>query len=91
MSKPILAPLVLSLALAACMPVVVVPDESDDTCGASAFQNLVGQPRAVLDGIPFNTQVRIIPEGGVVTMDFSPGRLNFQLDGVERIQRVYCG
>ena len=89
--KPILMPLVLSLGLAACMPVVVTPPDGTDTCGASSFRALVGQPRSVLDGIRFSQPVRIIPEGGVVTMDYSASRINFQLDGAGRIQRVYCG
>jgi hypothetical protein len=89
--KSVLMPLVVSLSLAACMPVVVVPSDGADTCGASSFQYLVGEHRSELDGMRFSQPVRIIPEGGVVTMDYNPNRLNFQLDGAGRVERVYCG
>jgi hypothetical protein len=91
MLKPVLLPVALSLALAACAPVVVVPGGDTDACGASSFQNLVGQHQSVLDGLRFSQPVRIIPEDGVVTMDYSATRLNFQLDGAGRIVRIYCG
>lgn len=36
-------------------------------------------------------RTRVIPPGGVVTMDHDPMRLNIELDDAGRIRRMRCG
>ena len=87
-----LAAVALALALAGCVaeePAPVLP--SDDACGAPGLQGLVGQPRSVLATMTFAGPVRVIEPGMAVTMDYSPNRLNIELDAGGRITRVTCG
>ncbi len=63
----------------------------DDACGASGLQDLVGQEVGVVAAMTFPAPMRIIRPGEAVTMEFNPARLNFELDGANRIARVYCG
>lgn len=86
---PIIA-LMLAPALAAC----VMPEPDDplaDACGASALQGLVGQPAQVLAAMTFAQPLRVIRPGQPVTMDYSPARLNIEIDASEKISRVSCG
>jgi hypothetical protein len=61
------------------------------TCGADGLQSLVGRPASVLQTMRFGTTTRIIRPGMAVTMDFSPARLNIEIDAAETIVRVSCG
>ena len=61
-----------------------------DTCGASGFAYLVGQPASILDAIVIPEPKRIIPAGAPVTADYSPERLNIWLDVSNTITRVSC-
>lgn len=61
------------------------------SCGAATLQSLVGQPAAVLETMRFGQPVRIVRPGTAVTMDYSEGRLNIEIDAAERITRVTCG
>lgn len=83
------------LVLAGCVPEVSDPlppaPAPGGTCGAAELQGLVGQPAAVLQTMRFGTTVRIIRPGQAVTMDYSEGRLNIDIDATERIARVHCG
>lgn len=80
----------LCLALAGCVePVPDLPPA--DACGAPGLQGLVGQPRSVLAAMTFAGPVRVIEPGMAVTMDYSPNRLNIELDAGGRITRVTCG
>jgi hypothetical protein len=63
----------------------------DDACGAPGLQGLVGQPRRVLETMTFAGPVRVIEPGMAVTMDYSPNRLNIELDDEGTITRVTCG
>lgn len=83
--------------LAACVP---QPDEplanvpaapAEDSCGATALQDLVGQDRAVLSGMRFAQVLRVYEEGQPVTMDLNPERLNIQYSKRGKIQSVTCG
>ena len=83
-----------AMLLAACQP--GMPDGAGpDSCGAAVLQGLVGQPATVLDRMKFAGPTRILRPGMAVTMDYSPSRLNIEidgeLDGAERIARVQCG
>ena len=92
-----LRPLVLCaalspLVLAACVTEATPPtDPMAASCGADGLQGLVGQHRSVLAAMTFRSPVRVIEPGMAVTMDFSPSRLNIELDATGRITRVYCG
>ena len=69
----------------------VVTDPDADRCGASAYQNYVGQPLSALSKLQFEHPVRAIPWNSAVTMDFNLNRLNFLGDKDNVITRVYCG
>lgn len=62
-----------------------------DECGASALSDWVGRPVSALIGADFGRPTRIIQPGEAVTMDFSPERINFDIDANGRIARVWCG
>jgi hypothetical protein len=62
-----------------------------NACGAEALQGLVGQSARVLETMRFSQDVRVLQPGTAVTMDFSPTRLNIEIDAAERIVRVFCG
>ncbi|ORM67958.1 I78 family peptidase inhibitor [Pantoea rwandensis] len=66
-------------------------DPETDQCGASQYQNLIGQPLTSLDNKRFDVPVRAIPWNGAVTMDFNLRRLNFMADQSGKISKVYCG
>ena len=86
------------IAVAGCTTVPATPSPQDpqpptlaSTCGADGMQSLVGQPASVLQTMRFGTTTRIIRPGMAVTMDFSPSRLNIEIDTAELITRVSCG
>lgn len=90
----------LMLALAGCTaaeappfepPVDPVPPPMAETCGAQELQHLLGQPDTVLETMRFAPVVRVIRPGMAVTMDYSPDRLNIEIDEAGRISRVSCG
>lgn len=82
-------PIVLALSLSACLP--VPPPTSDDDCGASGLQTLIGQPVAVLPPVGVWTSLRVVHPGEVVTMDYSAARLTATVDGQDRITALRCG
>ena len=99
-------PLLATLVLAACeaptggttppptggdAPAPVVPSPADDTCGAAGLASYIGQPASALDTARFANPVRVIRPGDMVTMDFNPQRLNFELDDQGEIARIRCG
>ena len=55
------------------------------------MQDLVGQSAKKLEVMRFAKTVRILRPGMAVTMDYSPERLNIEVDAAERITRVSCG
>lgn len=87
----------LALALGACtgtappsggpLPLPAAPD----TCGLADVAGLVGQAASRLPGEGGWKNVRMIRPGQAVTMDYSPTRLNVELDGADRILRMSCG
>ena len=96
----------LSLFLAACVPapgapVAVAPDIGSDigadighdTCGAALWQARVGVPVAGF-ALPVAGPVvgaRVIAPGDAITEDYSPSRLNIDVDATGRILRAWCG
>lgn len=91
--------LALPLALSACMYVPVpVPTPApgpapapEDTCGAQGFQNLIGRKVDVLNAMFIPHPTRILRPGMMTTMEFSPERVSFTVDGADIILEVSCG
>ncbi|EYD73044.1 I78 family peptidase inhibitor [Limimaricola hongkongensis] len=88
--------LILPLLLAACASAPHIPTPTPapadpGACGAAERQRLVGAPATALERELILGQVRVIRPGDAVTMDFSPTRINFEIDAMEQIARVYCG
>ncbi|QFT82648.1 Peptidase inhibitor I78 family protein [Roseovarius sp. THAF27] len=84
--------------VAACGPAVTddgVPsraeEEGPDICMAADHAALVGQPLDAFDQSTLDQPVRIIPPGGIVTMEYNPKRLNVDLDSDNTIVRFWCG
>jgi hypothetical protein len=88
-------PLVSALLLSACVEVApadpVPPDPSPDACGASSLQDVVGKDESILAATTFVAPMRVLRPGMAVTMDFSPERLNVEVDARGKIVRVFCG
>lgn len=86
--------MLLAGLVAGCDPVLLpVPDVPpvQDDCGASQLQGLIGQPVGILAGMTFTGPVRVLRPGDVVTMEFGPNRLNFDVDAQDHITRITCG
>jgi hypothetical protein len=83
-----LSALAAGLALSAC---VAAEDPVPMSCGAAGMQDLVGQDRAVFAAMTLPMGTRIITPGMAITEDYSPSRLNIDLDDNGRITRVWCG
>ena len=66
-------------------------DPEMDRCGASQYQQYIGQPFSALDSVRFEKPVRAIPYNSAVSMDFNLNRLNFLGDPQGNISKVYCG
>ncbi len=86
----------LALFLTGCVapPKVPAPDAPPvlvPSCGAARLGGFVGQPVAALDPQYQPLVTRIIRPGDAVTEEFSPARLNVEVDGRDVITRVWCG
>lgn len=83
------------LLLAACEPAPTgsldpaMPSLSD-ACGAAAHQGLIGQPADAWKAAGIKDTVRVIPAGSAITADYSPQRMNIELDEKNRISAVAC-
>ena len=91
-ARTLLLGLTAAATLAACepMPVEPLPDAAPDTCRASAYEGLVGQPVAVLGAMTFPIGTRQIGPDDAVTSDFRPERLNIEYGRTGRIEKVSC-
>jgi hypothetical protein len=96
--KTALLPLILMLAACAELQVAeppaqrpALPPPAEDTCGAGAYAALIGRQATTLETVLLMRQVRLIRPDTMVTMDFRPERINFEIDENERIFRIYCG
>jgi hypothetical protein len=68
-----------------------VPGVAEDTCGASGLGRLIGQDATALERELILRPMRLIRPGTPVTADLMPSRINFEIDGGERLTRIYCG
>lgn len=85
-----LSVLVCALALTACgtpRPLPITP--GPDTCNASQYQNLLGQPREAAQAVPQPKRVYHITDA--VTQDHRPDRINVVLDDSGTIGAITCG
>lgn len=86
-----------ALLLAGCMTEPPAAEPAPNTeCIAAAAQGYVGQPATNpnIEGARVAAEaesVRTIRPGQVVTMEFTAGRLNLQLDEANTIVAVTCG
>ena len=69
-------------------PTLPAPDE--DTCGAAAYADLIGQDATALETVLIMRPVRVIRPGTAITMDFRQDRLNFQIDWANTIASIGC-
>ncbi|WP_137110014.1 I78 family peptidase inhibitor [Rhodobacter sp. SY28-1] len=86
----------LALGLAGCTPELdelYMPTTPVDlaACGADKLQNLVGQPRSVLDGMRFRQEVLVLDPASPVPADLVPERLVIELLEYDTITVVTCG
>lgn len=68
-----------------------VPAPTDDTCQGAQYERLIGQDATALERVLILRQVRVIRRGDVVTQDFVPQRLNFNINVANRIASITCG
>lgn len=94
-------PLTLAVLLAACTsapppavpdaPGATTPSTANDTCGASMYAALIGQPISG-KGVPGASRLtRHILPGTQVTMDYVAQRMNIEADASGTITRINCG
>lgn len=65
--------------------------EDEDACGASQYQDLVGQPRSEAEAVDWPEPFRIVGPDTAVTMDFNPERINIVYDENDVVTRIDCG
>ena len=84
----------LMIALALLLPSACLQSDPQPkarlVCDAAALSGLIGEPRAVMDGMTFHGPVRVIRPGQPITMDHDPSRLNVNVKG-GMITRIWCG
>lgn len=87
---------VSALSLLACATTPTEDSPASAACNAEAGAALVG--RAVTAGLGAEAlrltgarRLRWIRPGDVVTMDYSPQRLNVHLDSDGKVERLACG
>ena len=67
------------------------PTGLENTCNGERYGTLVGQDATVLERVLIMGQVRVIRPGSVVTQDYRPERLNFEIGTNNQISRITCG
>jgi hypothetical protein len=80
-----------TLAIVLSLAAIPACAQETDDCGAPGFQGLVGQSGEIARMLELEQPVRVIEHDGMVTMDFRPDRINFELDEDGRITVVRCG
>ena len=82
-------------ALIAALAVTSTPALAElnlnDSCGASRYQSLIGQPAIVADLMAEANMARVLRPGMMTTMIYLPERMNIAVDENDIIERVYCG
>lgn len=86
------APIAALLLLTACettSPPAAVDADGGATCGAEAYQDLIGRGAAAAIALP--EPKRSYGPDDMITMDFRPERLNIKLDDTDTIFAITCG
>lgn len=86
----ILAPVLMTGLLAACIAEEGESVTEGEPCGAAAYADLVGKNLAAVT-LPAELNTRVIRPGSMVTQDYVPERLNIELDEGGVITRLRCG
>jgi hypothetical protein len=81
----------LIAALAATTTPALAELNLADSCGASRYQTLIGQPAIVADLMAEANMARVLRPGMMTTMIYLPERMNIAVDENDIIERVYCG
>ena len=91
--RPLIPLLVAATVLQACMHVLPEPIPQPDltSCHAVGLEGLIGASVSLLPTYGSWTSVRIIYPGQMVTMDYSPTRLNVLVNAAGIIQSLNCG
>ncbi len=77
------------LLLSACGGTIEQSAPQSGTCGADAYQDLIGKDAAAAIALP--EPKRAYRQDEAVTMDFNPARINIQLDNTDTIFAITCG
>ena len=78
-------------AASAAVPPDPVPGH-EDTCGAGAYQYLVGKPKSEIPAKPPGKIWRVVSNKQMVTMDYVEARLDIVWDAAtKRVLSVKCG
>ena len=72
------------------MPTNAAEATAQDTCGAAAFQHLVGTPASAIDQATLPAGARIVTPTTMVTQDFVPTRLNVTTDTNGNVSSLNC-
>ena len=67
------------------------PTGLDNTCDGERYGPLVGQDATALERVLIMGLVRVVRPGSVVTQDYRPERINFEIGADNRIARITCG
>jgi hypothetical protein len=87
-------PLILAVGLLSACTLAVpqpVPQADLTSCHAVGLEGLVGAPVRLLPANGAWSALRIIRPGEMVTMDYSPTRLNVRVNTMDIILSLNCG
>jgi len=88
--------LMLASACVSVVPPPPGPPPGGGSCNAAGGQGLVGRAASSQLGtealrLTGARDLRWIPPGGMVTMDYRPDRLNIETDAQNRVRTIRCG
>jgi hypothetical protein len=94
--KSLIAALALSLPACATTPAESAPEPAAGACNAAAARALIGRPatpalEAEAQRLTGARRVRVIRPGDMVTMDYSPDRLDIHIGPDGKAERFACG
>lgn len=93
---PVAAGVLASVAGCSFAPDTATMGAPESRCRAAGAQAVLGRPFSDMTEAEAlrasgGLRTRVIPPGGVVTMDHDPMRLNIELDDAGNIRRMRCG
>lgn len=69
----------------------VLPEPAADTCAALNYGGLIGRDGTTLERVLIMRQVRVLRPDSMMTMDYRPERINFEIGETGLIDRIFCG